>query len=284
MFDDEEYFDSRQFPPFHKIVLGLNGADLECQLELSASRINDRDADGRTALSWAVARGDEHAVLLLLKAKADPNIAGHDGRAPLHWAALSSSPRTVQLLLRYKANTDPQDQWCRTPIHYASCNHAARNMDDARYVETLIAHGANINAQDCHERTGLGYAAKHNHHESLECLLRNDADTSIADNWGFSPLFDAAKASHHESLRLLIQYGACFKGQTIQKQSLLHLVARQGNIETVEIIGDQNMRDFDWDLQDVNGDTARDLLQKRANRPAGLSDRFDQLSKSIRSG
>lgn len=35
-------------------------------------------------------------------------------------------------------------------------------MDDARYVKPLIAHGADINAQDCHERTALGYAAKQN--------------------------------------------------------------------------------------------------------------------------
>ena len=228
MFNDEEYFDSRRFPPFHKIILGLNGADLGYQLELSASQLNARDADGRTALSWAVARGDEAAVLQLLKAKADPNIAGYDGRTPLHWAALSSSPQTVKMLLKYKADTDPRDQWLRTPIHYASCNHAARNMDDARYVENLIAHGADINAQDCHERTALGYAAKHNHHESLACLLSNEADPSIADNWGFSPLFDAAKASRHESLRLLRQHGAPCRGQTIQKQTLLHLVAKQG--------------------------------------------------------
>lgn len=182
MFNDEEYFDSRQFPPLHKIVLGLNGADLASQLELTASQINNRDADGRTALSWAAAGGDEKAVSLLLQAKANPNIGGHDGRMPLHWAAKSSNFRIVRIVLKYKANTDPRDLWNRSPIHYAACNHAAPNMDDARYVGTLIAHGADINAQDCHERTALGYAAKHNHYESLECLLRNDADTSIAND------------------------------------------------------------------------------------------------------
>ena len=215
MFNDEKYFDSRQFPLFHKIILGLNGADLGNQLELSASQLNARDADGRTALSWAAARGDEAAVSQLLHAKANPNIAGHDGRTPLHWAALSSSHETVKMLLGFKADTDARDQWLRTPIHYASCNHAARNKDDPEYGATLLAHGADINAQDCHERTGLGYAAKCNHHECLAMLLRKEADPSIADNWGFTPLFEAAKASHHESLRLLTQHGAPYNGQTI---------------------------------------------------------------------
>lgn len=283
MFNDEEYFDSRQFPPLHKIVLGLNGADLACQLELTASRINDRDADGRTALSWAAARGDEQAVSLLLQAKANPNIAGHDGRMPLHWAANSSNSRIIEILLKYKANTDPRDLWNRTPIHYAACNHAAPNMDDARYVGTLVAHGADINAQDCHERTALGYAAKHNHFKSLECLLENVADASLADNWGFSPLFEAVKVSHHESLRLLVLYGAKCKGETIQKQNLLHLVAKQGSMETVDILGAQNLRDLEWEMRDVKGDNARDLLQKRSVKPDGLLEFFDSLSERIRS-
>ena len=277
MFNDEEYFDSRQFPLFHKIILGLNGADLGYQLELSAIQLNARDADGRTALSWAVTRGDEAAVSQLLKAKANPNIAGDDGRTPLHWAALSSNPETVKMLLKCKADTDARDQWLRTPIHYASCNHAARNKDDPRYGETLIAHGADINAQDCHERTGLGYAAKCNHHECLATLLRNKADPSIADNWGFSPLFEAAKASHHESLQLLTQHGAPYKGQTIQKQSLLHLVAKQGNVETVDIIGRDNLRGLDWNLRDTNGDSAMDLLEKRHQKPEGLQELFEML-------
>ncbi|KAK3173114.1 hypothetical protein OEA41_006443 [Lepraria neglecta] len=280
MFDDSDYFDSRQFPPFHKIILGLNGANLACQLELTGSQINDRDADGRTALSWAAARGDQQAVLQLLQAKANPNIAADDGRTPLHWAANSSNPQTVKTLLEYRADTEARDLWYRTPIQYAACNHAARDMDDARYVGNLIAHGADVDAQDCHQRTALGYAAKHNHHKSLEYLLRNGAETSIADNWGFSPLFETAKATHHDSLRLLMQYDATCKGETIQKQSLLHLVAVQGSRETMDIIGHHNLAGLDWEMRDVKGRTARDLLQKRVPQANELLDIFDTLART----
>jgi ankyrin repeat protein len=275
MFGDEEYLDSRQFPPFHKIVLGLNGANLAQQLDLTACRIDDRDADGRTALSWAAARGDDDSVLLLLRAKANPNIAGHDGRTPLHWAAQSGNSQTLEILLKHNASMKPRDQWKRTPLQYAACNH-----NDARFLEILLAHGADVDAQDCHERTALGYAAKHNHCESVKCLLQNGADPMIADNWRFTPLFEAAKSTHHESLRHLVQYPARYEGQTIQKQSLLHILAVQGDQETVMLINATNLRDLDWSQRDHKGHTPMDLLRKRIVTPSGLVELFETLSRA----
>lgn len=94
---------------------------------------------------------------------------------------------------------------------------------------------------------------------------------------GFSPLFHAAKASHHESLRLLKQHGVPCRGQTVQKQTLLHLVAKQGIVETIDIIGRDNLRGLDWSFRDVNGDSAKDLLHKRHPRPEGLQELFEKL-------
>jgi len=273
MFSDEEYLDSRQFPPFHKIILGLSGANLAQQLDLTADRIDARDADGRTALSWAAARGDNDAVSQLLRAKADPNIAGHDRRTPLHWAAQSGNSQTLEILLRYNANISLRDQWKRTPLQYAACNH-----NDARYLEILIAHGADVNVQDCHDRTALGYASKHNHYDSVQCLLQNDADPTIADNWGFSPLFEAAKSTHHETLRHLVKYPIRHAEQTIQNQSLLHLVAAQGDRETVDILNASNLRRLDCSQRDHKGYTPVDLLQMRRVKPPELVEFFESLS------
>ena len=123
MFRDEDYFENRCFPIFHKIVLELSGADLETQLKLSTKSINDVDYDGRTALSWAAARGDTKAVEHLLNYGADPNIPSNEGRMPIHWAAQSNCPETLEPLLAHKADLRFLDIWKRTPLMYASCNH-----------------------------------------------------------------------------------------------------------------------------------------------------------------
>lgn len=94
-------------------------------------------------------------------------------------------------------------------------------------------------------------------------------------------MFETVKVSHHESLKLLVQYGGKCEGETIQKQNLLHLVAKQGSMKTVDVLGPQCLRDLDWQIRDVKGDSAQDLLQKRTVRQAGILEFFDSLSKGI---
>ena len=84
MFEDEDYLDSRVFQPLHKIVLGLLSTNPEKQLQLSKAGIDDVDADGRTALSWAATRNDVEAVKPLLRFSADPNLPSYWGQTPLH--------------------------------------------------------------------------------------------------------------------------------------------------------------------------------------------------------
>lgn len=75
MFDDEDRLESRTFPAIHKTVRGLVNSDLRQQLELSTATIDDKDADGRTAISWAAAKRDANAVKILLQFGANPNVA-----------------------------------------------------------------------------------------------------------------------------------------------------------------------------------------------------------------
>lgn len=74
MFDDEEYLESRTFPILHKTVLGLSQGHLQELLHLTTSFIDNLDADGRIALSWAAAKGDGDAVRTSLEFGADRNV------------------------------------------------------------------------------------------------------------------------------------------------------------------------------------------------------------------
>lgn len=89
MFDSESYLESRLFPPLHKIVLGIaeEPVGLEATLKLSSMGINQVDAEGRTALSWAAARGDLESVRVLLKYGAKTNKLNDRYQSPLHLAA-----------------------------------------------------------------------------------------------------------------------------------------------------------------------------------------------------
>ena len=119
LFDDEDYLESRNFPPLHKTVLGLVRNDLQQQLEASASTIDDRDADGLTALHWAAAKGDIDAVNALLKFSATPNVRSRRGHSPLSWASQIPSQQRieiVQTLLAHGADVNHTDSYNRTPL------------------------------------------------------------------------------------------------------------------------------------------------------------------------
>ena len=189
---DPDYFDNRNFTIFHKIVLGDNPSHLEQHLKLNETiDIDGKDSCGRTALSWAAARGDHGITKQLLTDGADPNVVGKDGRTPLHWAAQSGNPEIMQELLDHNADIHIRDKSKRIALHYTACNH-----NDRRYIEILLSKGSEINAQDIHERTALGYAAKQRNHETVLCLLEHSADPTICDNWGLCPVMEAAKATH----------------------------------------------------------------------------------------
>ena len=186
LFDDEEHLESRAFPPLHKIVLGLISMDLKQQLELSTANIDDKDADGRTAISWAATRGDPRSVTILLQHGADPNASSVRGQTPLHWASQNPTrkgPRILQALIDSDANVNAVGYWNRTALIYASCN-----QDDPEILEVLVKGGAKLDFQDCHQLTSLGYAARMGKFRGLEYLLSAGADASICDSWGYPPL------------------------------------------------------------------------------------------------
>ena len=71
--------------------------------QAARSTVNAVDAQGATALLWAVHNGDRAEVTRLLQAGADPKIANRYGVTPLHEAALRADVAMVLALPAIKA-------------------------------------------------------------------------------------------------------------------------------------------------------------------------------------
>ena len=76
--------------------------------------VHRRDANGWTALHYAVGAG-RVAVLLLLKAGADLDAAAGDGTTPLHEAVRRMNIGSVTALCRFGADRAAVDHQGRTP-------------------------------------------------------------------------------------------------------------------------------------------------------------------------
>jgi Ankyrin repeats (3 copies) len=87
----------RRFCGTHLVAyLGLN--DIMTEL-VGKKDLDTRDSHGRTPLSYAVEKGNEKAVKLLLDCNADPNSTCAGGWTPLTRAVERGSPAVIQLLL-----------------------------------------------------------------------------------------------------------------------------------------------------------------------------------------
>ena len=70
--------------------------------------VNAPQADGATALHWAVFRSDKETVDLLLRAGANPKAANRDGATPLWLASINGDAAIIEALL--KAGADANEQ------------------------------------------------------------------------------------------------------------------------------------------------------------------------------
>ena len=201
MFDDAEFLDSRNFQPLHKIVLGISVVSLEQHLQLSTGNIDAVDVDGRTALSWAAARGDFEAVKTLLSYRADPNVPSLWGQTSLHWAAQNKQQSLyllLQILIEHGVEVNVIDYWNRTALIYASGN------TDLATIQLLVERNTILNVRDRRPRTALGYAARIGNFPHVEYLLSSGAEPNIPDEFNVLPLLEAVKNNFHEILALLV--------------------------------------------------------------------------------
>ncbi|KAL8804022.1 MAG: hypothetical protein Q9182_002813 [Xanthomendoza sp. 2 TL-2023] len=281
MFDDDEFLDTRNFQPLHKIILGISTVSLEQHLQLSTSNIDAVDADGRTALSWAATRGDFEAVRTLLSYYADPNVPSYYGQTTLHWAAQNKRQSPYQILkelIAHGAEVNAIDYWNRTALTYASGN------TDLATVKLLVERKTPLNVRDRRLRTALGYAARMGNFEHAQYLLSSGADPNIPDEFNVLPLLEAVKNNFHGIVALLAPVSNPLQVQPYGS-SLLHWIATYGDIETLEIIQKTSFENLfepsDIDLTNAEDLTPQNIADERAHGGGLEKQQFRTLSQAI---
>lgn len=189
------------------------------------------DQEGYTALHLAAAAGHTHSLGRLLRAKADPNATNLEGESPLELAVLAERDGIVRQLIDAGAKVDVyaavglNDEQTlnhllekdpglaklsrrgRSPLHLA----CERGL--IKPAETLIAHGADVNART-EPNTGITplHLAIYNQQESLiKLLLENGADPNMsvkADRAIAPPLYFAVQSGMKSAVEMLLKHGA----------------------------------------------------------------------------
>jgi uncharacterized protein len=132
-------------------------------------------ADGATALQWAVYRNDLDVADLLIAAGANVKAANRDGATPLFLACESGNAGMIEKLLKAGADANEVGPIGDTPLMMAS---RTGNVDA---VKVLLDHKANVNAKEkIRGTTALMWAVEQQHPAVVKILVEHGADVAAA--------------------------------------------------------------------------------------------------------
>jgi ankyrin repeat protein len=151
----------------------------------------------------AVRAGDTASARALLAESADANDADADGTTALHWAVHGNDVELASLLLDAGANVAATNRYGVAPLYLASEN------GDAEMVRALLEHGADPKTALPEGETALMTAARTGDVATLAALLTAGADANAREGWkGQTALMWAAAENNAAAVTTLIAAGA----------------------------------------------------------------------------
>lgn len=164
---------------------------------------NTGQADGMTALHWAVHDNDMAVAKLLLEAGARAGISSRYGITPLFLACQNGNVAIATLLLESGADPNVTLRGGETVLMTAA------RTGDVDTVKALLAHGAEVGTrEEINGQSALMWAAAEGHAEVVRELLDKGSDIDLRLASGFTPLLFAAREGHIEVARVLLDAGA----------------------------------------------------------------------------
>lgn len=179
-----DYFEDPLQQRFAKAIASGNKKRMQALLDEGA----DVDAMGKEQmrpLFWAMVKQSLKGFEFLLENGADPNIVKTDERTGdtpvIELAAIAANRRYLELLLAHGANPNaPTGGASRTVIYSAIFNLRLEN------IQLLVEHGADLNHQDGNGQTPSATATDTKAFELVFWMLEHGADPTIANNWGYT--------------------------------------------------------------------------------------------------
>jgi ankyrin repeat protein len=248
-----------------------------------------------TPLLFAARQGCVECARVLLKAGAEINATDPNNISPMVMALINGHYDFAAFLLDQGADPNIADETGRTPLYAAVDDHtmpesnlpSPREIDNQLtsmdIIQTLLAHGANVNAQlkkqtpyrtkvdrgaDTMLTTGatpILRAAKAGDADAIQMLLAKGADPKIPTKTGITPLMAAAGLGTKEedttgrkkteaqaiaSIQLCLDAGANINTADNQGDTALHGAAQKGYDQVVQFLVDHGAQ---LDIKDKKG-------------------------------
>ncbi len=227
--------------------------------------VNAPQADGTTALEWAVRANDLEMTGMLLHAGASPSAANQSGATAMLLAAMNGNAAIIERLIQ--AGADPNAPVSKTGD---SALMMAARTGKVDAIKVLLDHGAEVNAKETWGgTTALMWAVSERHPEVVQLLVEHAADVNAKSNFvpsasgrGFegtapvppkpnqtveefasgwmTPLMFAAREDDIESAQILIHRGADVNAVGGDGKDALELALFNGSYDVASLLIDNH--------------------------------------------
>ena len=161
----------------------------------------ERDAP----LALAARKNDSATARGLLAAQPRPDVNQRtaDGTTALHWAVYHNDVDLVEKLIAAGADVKAKNDYGATPMSEAAV------VGNAQVIRKLLASGADTESANADGQTALMVIARTSNVEAAKLLIGRRANVNAVEQWrGQTPLMWAAAESQPAMVKLLVQHGA----------------------------------------------------------------------------
>lgn len=232
--------------------------NLDSDMETHASTTNDLDETGFTPLHLACLYDNFDALTYLLLRQADVHATDLQGDTPLHLAASRGQVQFATCLLDAGSDINQRSRYGQTALDKAL---RSRNITaDGSIIELLLMRGASISNVDVHGSSSFHHLAGFKSgpraaEKSFELLMKAGGKSMLEARNQFdnTPLLDALWETNAPVVRLYLAAGARCDVLNIRDLNILHAIARNGNIELMNILRAAQLSDPDIRASAHNG-------------------------------
>ncbi|CAG9988809.1 unnamed protein product [Clonostachys byssicola] len=274
--------------PLHEVALLGSGVQESCAKQKDL--VDTWDETGHTPLHHAITQGHTQAVQDLIDAGVNVNRRTFNEDTPLTLAAVHGRTECMRrLLLTRRINRiDERDRFKRTALHCA----ASGGHSEA--VRLLLEAGASPLLRSIWGDFPLHHAVKSENENPAEIAaiinLLLDApgtDINATNDRGDTAIMMAVRNNNHVALRCLAQAGASLTAVNKDSDTMLHLAAWCGDLETLHFLDGQELTCINWKLPGELSWTPWMWFMRRLNHSERKPDpaemiAFVQLYRGIR--
>jgi ankyrin repeat protein len=217
------------------LAAAKNGTPLElAELLAAGGDPNEADADGTSALHWAVHLGSGESVWTLLGAGAVADTANRYGVRPTYLAAENGDAAAMHALL--EAGADPHAVFGEGETLLMT----AARTGDVQTIEALLAAGVEVDAIESRGgQTALMAAAAENNGAAITALINAGAQRDVREGAGeLTALGFAVRAGAVAATKALLDAGADANATLPDGTSMLMLAALNQSYEAAAVLLD----------------------------------------------